>query len=364
MREAWLRLANLQLPARLANGLLERFGAPEAVFKASSRLLDDVPCMTAGQCSRILDPTFAPTDAQIQYLDLHEIELLSQQSGDYPANLRQIPDPPAMLFRRGRLVEKDRFAVALVGSRRATPYGRSVTARLARELSMAGLTVISGGALGIDAAAHQATVDSGGRTIAVLGCGLDVAYPRDNQALFERIVREERGALLTEFPLGAAPEPWRFPMRNRIISGLAMGVVVVEAGQQSGALLTATTAAEQGRDVMAVPGNVDRESSRGTNGLIRDGAILVESAQDVTRALGLLTLQPPPEAKPSAPKISPHLPDGQRKLLEYLSLMPKHIDALAADIRMSPVEVSVQMTMLELSGLVRRLPGNCYVRVL
>jgi DNA processing protein len=178
-------------------------------------------------------------------------------------------------------------------------------------------------------------------------------------------VREQRGVVLSEYPLGASPEPWRFPMRNRIISGLAKAVVVVEAGKQSGALLTATMAAEQGRDVMAVPGNVDRESSRGTNSLIRDGAILVENAQDVTRALGLLTLEPPPaNARETAPRLSPHLPDGQRKLLEYLSLTPKHIDALAADTRMASIEVSVQMTLLELTGLVRRLPGNCYVRVL
>jgi DNA processing protein len=364
MREAWLRLANLQLPARLSNCLLERFSSAGDLFAAAPRNLDSVPGMTPAQACRILDSSFIPTDKQINYLERYGIELLHQASPDYPANLRQIPDPPTVLFRRGEFVEKDRFAVALVGSRMATSYGRAVTARLARDLSQAGLTIVSGGALGIDAVAHRATVDAGGRTLAVLGCGLDIDYPRENQALFGRIVEEACGAVLTEFPLGAMPEPWRFPMRNRIISGLSMGVVVVEAGQQSGALLTATIAAEQGRDVMAVPGNVDQVRSRGTNGLIRDGAILVENAQDVTRALGLLTLEPPPDAKPAAQRISPHLPDGQRKLLEHLSLSPKHIDALAADIRMSPVEVSVQMTMLELTGLVRRLPGNCYVRVL
>jgi DNA processing protein len=364
MTEAWLRLANLQLPARLSNSLLECFPTVEALFGASAAQLEQVPGMTLTQLTRILDTTFAPTAAQIDYLRRNEIELLTQSSPNYPSNLLQISDAPAVLFTRGEVLERDRFAVALVGSRKATPYGRSITARLARELSAAGLTVVSGGALGIDAAGHQATVDAGGRTIAVLGCGLDIDYPKDNQGLFARIVREERGAVMTEFPLGAAPEPWRFPMRNRIISGLAMGVVVVEAGDQSGALLTATIAAEQGRDVMAVPGNVDRESSRGTNGLIRDGAVLVENAQDVTRALGILTLQPPEPARPQSARISPHLPDPQRKVLEYLSLAPKHIDALAADLKLASVEISIQMTLLELAGLVRRLPGNCYVRVL
>lgn len=364
MREAWLRLANLQLPARLANQLLEHFGSADALFASSPLQLEVVAGMTQVQLSRILDTSFAPTTAQIDYLESRGITLLTQSDPTYPSNLRQIADPPAVLFVSGELSESDRFAVALVGSRRATPYGRTVAARLARELSQSGLTIISGGALGIDSAAHQATVDADGRTVAVLGCGLDVEYPRENQGLFARIVREARGAVMTEFPLGASPEPWRFPMRNRIISGLATAVVVVEAGVQSGALLTATIAAEQGRDVMAVPGNIDRESSRGANGLIRDGAVLVESAQDITRAMGLLTLEPPPVSRQPAPRISPHLPDAQRKLLEYLSLTPKHVDALAADVRLSPVEISVQMTMLELSGLVRRLPGNCYVRML
>jgi DNA processing protein len=361
--ELWLRLANLQLPARAANALIEQFGGPEAVFSATRRQLEDDGGATEAQAARILDPTFIPTGEQLRFLETRGVRVIPRGADDYPRNLRNIPDPPAVLFVRGRLDEKDRFGVALVGSRRATPYGRSVTAKLARELTQAGITVLSGGALGIDTVAHQATADAGGRTYAVLGCGLDVEYPRDNQRLFERIVEEDRGALLSEFPLGAAPEPWRFPMRNRIISGLSMGVVVVEAGLQSGALLTATIAAEQGRDVLAVPGNVDREGSRGTNALIKDGAILVEDAQDVLRALGVLVLEPPPVAVAAAPAAR-SLPDAQKRILEHLSLTPKHIDALAADVRLGSNDISVQITLLELSGMVRRLPGNCFIRVL
>src|SRR5258708_15275591 len=233
-----------------------------------------------------------------------------------------------------------------------------MTSKISRDLSAAGLTVASGGAIGIDAAAHRAAFEARGRTVVVLGCGLDVEYPKENQGLFNQIVAESQGALITEFPMGSTPEPWRFPMRNRIVSGLAQGVVVVEAGQQSGALLTASIAAEQGRDVMAVPGNVDRPGAKGTNGLIRDGALLVESARDVLQALGILALEAPSsDAAQKLPDVSRNLPPEQRKLLESLSLTPKHIDALSADVNIPPVQVSVQMTMLELSGLVRRLPG-------
>ncbi len=366
--ESWLRFANLQMPARLANTLLDLFGEPDAVFSASLNDLSTVEGLTEKQAARIGDPTFLPTQKQIDFLLRAGVRLLHRNDDEYPRNLREIPDPPPVLFFRGALDEKDRYAVALVGSRQATPYGRSVAARLARDLTCAGLTVVSGGALGIDAAAHRATVEAGGRTLVVLGCGLDVEYPRENLALFEQIVRQGQGALLTEFPLGATPEPWRFPLRNRIISGLSMGVVVVEAGVQSGALLTAGLAAEQGRDVMAVPGNVDRIAAKGVNGLLKDGALLVEDANDILRALGILTLESPQTNRTSETSSPPsgarNLPDAQRRLLEHLSLTPRHIDALAADLQMPGPDVSVQLTMLELSGLVRRLPGNCYIRVL
>lgn len=362
--DSWLRLANLQLPARIANGLLEHFGTPEAIFAASPEELEALSGLTERQAARLADPSFIPTTSQWAYLRRADVRLLTRGSDDYPLNLRDIPDPPPVLFARGAIEEKDRFAVAIVGSRQSSPYGRGVTARLTRDLARAGLTIVSGGAVGIDAAAHRAALEAGGRTCVVLGCGLDIDYPRENQALFERIVEQGQGALLTEFPLGATPEPWRFPLRNRVISGLSMGVIVVEAGTQSGALLTAGLAAEQGREVMAVPGNVDRPGARGTNGLIKDGATLVEEAQDVMRALGVLALETPKPEESAPSAVVRDLPEAQRRLLECLSLTPKHVDALAADVQMPAVQVGVEMTLLELSGLVRRLPGNCYVRAL
>jgi DNA processing protein len=370
---AWIRLTNLQLPARLSNALLDRFGGPDELFAASEDDLAgaDAPELTDKVISKIIDPSYIPTDRQLQAIERIGIHLITREDPSYPKPLKEIVDPPSALYVRGSLDEKDRFAVALVGSRHATPYGKSVTARLARELAQAGLTVVSGGAVGIDTAAHDAVLHGVGRTLVVLGTGLDVDYPRENRRMFDQIVAEHKGALLSEFPIGSQPEPWHFPMRNRIISGLAMGVVVIEAGAQSGALLTAGIAAEQGREIMAVPGNVDRPTSRGANGLIRDGAVLIENAQDVLRNLGILVMEHPRESdsarKPNAsppPAPTLNLSESQKRLLERLNLTPRHIDALAADVHMGSSDVSVQLTLMELSGVVRRLPGNCYIRML
>ena len=361
--ELWIRLANLQLSARTANALLDAFDSPEALFAADSGELFRKAGVNDRQIERVTDTSYVPTASQLRFIEESGVRIIPRDSPSYPKKLLEIVDPPPVIFVRGELDERDRFGVAIVGSRHSSPYGRSVTAKLARELSAAGLTIVSGGALGIDIAAHRAVVECGGRTLVVLGCGLDIEYPRENLPVFKQVVDQGLGALITEFPPGAQPEPWRFPMRNRIISGLSMAVIIVEAGAQSGALLTAGIAAEQGRDVMAVPGNVDRPGSRGTNGLIRDGAILVEDASDVLHALGILALSPPPEqAQARIPTLQ--VPPEQRILLENLSLTPKHIDALAADVKLDTVSVGVQLTMLELSGLVRRLPGNTYIRVL
>ena len=361
--ESWLRLANLQLAPRAANTLLDHFGSPEAIFEASDDSLLNAPTATGKRIGRITDPSYLPTKAQLDFIERSGVQVIARTDERYPRKLLEISDPPPVIFARGELHEKDRFAVGIVGSRHSSPYGRSVTAKLGRELSAAGLTVVSGGALGIDICAHRAVAEAKGRTIVVLGCGLDIDYPRENQSVFEQVVREGLGALITEFPPGSQPEPWRFPMRNRIISGLSMAVVIVEAGIHSGALLTAGIAAEQGRDVMAVPGNVDRPTSRGTNALIKDGAILVEEASDVLSALGILMLSPPPaESQLRVPTLQ--IPPEQRILLENLSLTPKHVDALATEVKLDSVSVSIQLTMLELTGMIRRLPGNTYIRVL
>jgi DNA processing protein len=280
---------------------------------------------------------------------------------------------------RGSLAGTNGIGVGIVGSRHATPYGRGVSERFARELAGQGVTVVSGGAVGIDAAAHRGVLSAGGKTVAILGCGLDVDYPRENREIFDRIA--ETGALVSEYPLGAQPEAWRFPLRNRIISGMCLGVLVVEAPQKSGALITAQYAAEHGRTLMTVPGNIDRNTSRGSNDLLRLGAAPILETNDILEAVGLVRIPARPEhqtnfsfpestareAVPSQaaspPKVSfPALPERQQKLLNLLSQTPIHIDSLAQQCGMAAGEIGVELTFLELDGLVRRLPGNTYIR--
>jgi DNA processing protein len=234
-------------------------------------------------------------------------------------------------------------------------------------LAAYGILVISGGARGIDAATHRGVLEKKGRTLAVLGCGPDVAYPREHRSLFQAIAQQ--GALVSEYPPGTQPEAWRFPARNRIISGLAQAVLVVEAPINSGALITARYALEQGRSVLAVPGDINRPASAGTNALLKEGAIVVTETGDVLYALGLTALAAKPRqpaldfdtGQPNTPNTS-HLNELQRKLVESLSLTPRHIDQIAQEVQRSVAEVSTEMTLLELSGFVQRLPGNTYVR--
>jgi len=358
----WLHFANAELSPRAAHAVLDRFGSPSAVLQADPDALADVAELTEDQRARLLDAARAPTTEHVALFDRLGLHIIPRDSPDYPPLLRQTPERPPVLLVRGDLDERDQFAVAIVGTRRPSPYGREVAAKLARDLAEMGFTIVSGGAVGIDTAAHAAVVRSGGRTVVVLGCGLDVPYPSLNQALFRDVVESGLGALITEFPLGAQPEAWRFPARNRIISGMSLGVVVVEAGQQSGALITAGTAADQGRDVMAVPGNIDRPHSMGANALIRDGAALVTCAQDVINALGVLVLERPKDQTPSSREAE--LPEVQRRLISHLNLTPKHIDVLAAEAGVGTAEASAQLTLLELAGLIHRQPGGCFIRAL
>jgi DNA processing protein len=386
---AWLRFANVQFSARLMAAFLTHFGEdPRAIFAATDADLEEVPGCQPRHIVRLRDPNMDVTPRQWAWMERPDVRLALRGQPDYPRALRELPDPPPLLFLRGTLAESDRFSVGIVGSRHATPYGRATSERLARELAGYGLTVISGGAVGIDAAAHRGALTGGGRTLAVLGCGLDVDYPRENRALFEQVAAH--GALLTEYPLGAQPESWRFPLRNRLISALSLGTLVVEAPRQSGALITARCAVEQGRPVLVVPGNIDRPTSVGSNELLKEGATPITETEDILRALGMVALPARPEhqqtlelaeagplttlsptsafqdnagAPLSSPR-APSLPENQRRLLEGLSLTPRHIDALAQEVGMTAMQAGVEMTLLELNGLVRRLPGNTYIRVL
>ncbi|MGQ9880733.1 MAG: DNA-processing protein DprA [Armatimonadota bacterium] len=352
---ALLRLAYLELPPRRLLSLLEHFEHPEAIFESSRHDLLRVDGMTESAAARILNAPELPEEVW-QRWNLSNARLLTWRDEGYPPSLREIEDFPPLLFVRGSLQERDRFAVAIVGTRKPTSYGRNVTERLARELSRYGLTIISGGARGIDTAAHTGALRTDGRTIAVLGSGIDVPYPPESAALFNRIANQ--GAILSEYPPGTPPDTWRFPARNRIVSALSLGVLVVEAPNDSGALITANYALEQGKPVFAVPGNIDTGQSAGCHKLIKEGATLVDSVEDIVRMLGIAP-EPPPERPTQIPTLTPI----QQKVLHALSLTPKHVDALAEELELPVAQLNAELLMLEMHNLVRRQPGNTYVRV-
>ena len=354
--ENWIRLAKLESP-RKATALAYHFGGPGEVFQAKTEELACVEGVTRKMVERIRTLASAPVDLEIKALDEIGAKIITQHDSNYPVNLRQIYDPPVVLFVRGELKEEDRFAVAIVGTRRPSQYGRAMALKLGRDLAKEGLCVVSGGARGIDTIAHRGALDGGGRTIAVLGCGLDVIYPPENKNLFNEI--SANGAVVTEFVPGTKPDAWRFPVRNRLVSGLAMGVLVVESLVTGGAMITATLAGEQGRDVWAVPGSTDNSASEGPHQLIKEGAKLVERVEDILQELGIEV----EKTRPSRPSLPDNLTPEQKAVIEVLSLHPKHVDEIISECKLTPAEASSTLTLLEMQGLARRVPGNSYVRV-
>jgi DNA processing protein len=358
-QRSWLRLSKLELVPRKAADLLERFRSPEAVFAAGEAELREVEGLTDRAIERVLGPEPADLDDDLAVLREMGVRLLTLRDEDYPANLRQVYDPPVVLYVRGELHEADRFSIAIVGSRRASIYGKTMAERIAKDLANRGLTIVSGGARGVDASAHKGALSTGGRTIAVLGCGIDVCYPTEHKELFNRVA--ESGALISEFPPGTVPEGWRFPTRNRIISGLALGALVVQAPSDSGALITARFAAEQGRDVFVLPGNVDDIRNEGSHELIRDGAVLIASAEHILGALGIGADD---QQKRQLAFAFDSLTADERRLVEILSLQPKHVDQVIQESEMPAPQVTGTLTLLEMKGIIKRVPGNAYVRSL
>lgn len=284
------------------------------------------------------------------------INILTWEDENYPRRLKDIDQPPPVLYLRGDLTPGDEWAVAIVGTRRITSYGRQVTEEVASTLARNGVTVVSGLARGVDAVAHQAALNAGGRTLAVLGNGVDRIYPPENRRLAEQIISQ--GALISDYPLGTPPEGTNFPPRNRIISGLALAVVVVEAGLDSGALITSTFAAEQGRDVFAVPGSILAHQSKGTNRLIQDGAHPLLDPQEILEVLNLTMVTEHRSARLVLPTDS-----TEAQLLQILSSEPLHVDDIHAKTDMPIEKVSATLAMMELKGMVRQVGGMHYVAV-
>ncbi|HIC89289.1 MAG TPA: DNA-protecting protein DprA [Anaerolineae bacterium] len=293
-------------------------------------------------------------DAVVQRLRSLGVDVLTWDDEAFPSNLKNIYDPPVVLYVRGELRPEDEWALAVVGTRRATVYGKEVTRRIVTGLAQAGVTIISGLARGIDAQAHRAALEAGGRTIAVLGSGVDIIYPPEHRHLAQEILKA--GALVSEYPLGTKPEASNFPPRNRIISGLSRGVIIVEAGLKSGALITADYAAEQGRDVFAVPGSILQRSSAGTNRLIRDGAIPVLDVNDVLEELNLTQIEVQAEIRATVPT-----DPTEQQLLDLLSANPVHVDEIGRASGLPISVVSSTLALMELKGLVRQVGGMNYV---
>lgn len=353
--------------------LVRTFGSPEAVLQASEGELTQIggvsPALAKAIRRGASSETLRAIDRDLAAMERLRIRAVTILDEDYPARLKAIHDPPPVLSVSGRLDEADHHAIAVVGTREATAVGLEVAQRLSRGLAEAGFTIVSGLARGIDGAAHRAALEAGGRTIAVLGCGIDRTYPAVHRSLRSRI--EERGAVLSELPPGAQAHPYHFPKRNRIISGLSLGVVVVEAAPQSGSLITARLAAEQGREVFAVPGPILSEQSHGTNGLIKQGATLVETVEDVleevmaqcepsfvARLRERLTSTKRPVQSGTVP-----LEGDEARVYAALSAYPMHIDEVIAKTGLPAASVSSLLLALELKGAVRQLPGPSCVRV-
>jgi DNA processing protein len=360
---------------RAAAKLLERFGSAEAVYSATRAELEKLRLIPEAVDSIIARDLFARAEAEIETVRKLGADLLILDDGVYPDLLREIYDPPITLYVKGAWEAcLGQPCVAVVGSRRCSTYGQNAALMLARDLAQRGVTVVSGFARGIDAAAHRGALEAGGRTVAVLGTGMGEFYPRDHKRLADEIL-DRGGAIVTQFPLGTPPVAENFPYRNRIISGLSLGVVVVEAAENSGSLITARLAIEQNREVFAVPGNITSRNSFGTNYLIKGaGAKLVQQWQDIASELPpqiAARLLPPPfsdkrKEKSLADQLSlvPHgLSRSETLVLKLLTAdAPEHIDALVDRTKLSISDLTAALLALEMKELIRALPGRCFVR--
>ncbi len=370
----WLALTHIEgLGVRGAHKLVERFGSPRGVYGASLTELEG--CGLRAEVARAIAAQKGLKEAETQLEEATKagVRILSCADDDYPPVLKQVADPPLVLYARGDVKVLSRHAVAMVGTRRPTAYGSSVAHRLARELAERQLVIVSGLARGIDSASHRGALEAKGKTVAVLGSGLDVIYPREHKRLAEQIA--ESGVVVSEFPLGTAPTPENFPIRNRIISGLSLGVVIVEAAEYSGSLITARLALEQNREVFAVPGNITSAQSFGPNHLIKQGAKLVDQWIDVIEEFPesvrrqLLPAGAASEDSAQGPETASlfeqSLTPEQRTVFEMLRADEAlFVDSICESVELPQPRVLATLLELEMSGLIRQLPGKNFIRKL
>lgn len=358
--DSWVALNLALCPNVLVlRSLLDRYGTPEAILAASEADLGSVGGMSGRLIRRLKDPRLArAAEDELRRAARLRTRILIRDDPEFPGILAQLPDPPPLIYMRGDLRVSDDPAVAVVGSRRATCYGLEMARSLAAEIAAAGVTVVSGLARGIDEAAHRGALQAGGRTLAFLGSGIDRVYPRESLRLAERI--SLNGAVLSEFPLGTPPLPGNFPVRNRLISGVARGTLVVEAAPISGSLITARLALEQGREVFAVPGRLTSEQALGPNALIQQGAKLVMRGRDVLEEIPGVSL--PPES----PAACPASEEASGEEARVLAALPEGeaiaLDEIAAAARMDTGALLAALLRLEMEDRIRQLPGGRYLR--
>jgi len=355
----WIGLSSIPGVGRITfRKLVNHFGSPERVLSA----LPDQLQAIGGIADKVITgigsyPWREQAEQETERAVRSGVAIITSDDPGYPARLRKIPDPPLYLYLKGSLLPEDDNAVAIVGTRNPTHYGTITAHQIALQLAAAGITLVSGMARGIDTQAHKGALDAAGRTIAVLGCGIDVAYPPENKTLMETISCS--GAVITENPFGTQPESGYFPARNRIISGLSRGTVVVEAAEDSGSLITAGYALEQGRKLYAVPGNIGSVTSKGTNNLIKRGATLVEGVDDILADLGLNS---PADHEARVQPPLPPLTQEESLVFTCITNQPKHIDGIMAECHTPAGKLSGVLMNLELKGLAKQLPGKYFVR--
>ncbi len=359
----WLgfdQLSGIGLGAKRIRMLVEHFLSAETAWKASATELKSLPWMKSQQIEQFVQKrSEVDFESLFSTLDKTGVTALPFYNPLYPPRLREIADPPLVLYMKGQLTPQELdHSIAVVGTRRPTTYGQRLAKEVSRGLAEAGATIVSGMAVGVDSLCHWGAIEGGGRTVAVLACGPDVCYPTSNKPLYKGLIDGTHGAVISEFFPGTKPEPWRFPSRNRIISGLSKGVVVIEAGATSGSLITAEIGFEQSREIFAVPGRVDAPMSMGCNMLIASNkAQLVMNYVDVLNSLMWVSV---PTARDVPTMVE--LFGREKEVFDLVTSEPIHFDVLSQKLEMSAGELSATLTMLELAGIVERLPGDWYSR--
>lgn len=357
----WVALNMAGIGSSRLQNLLQFFGSPENILSKSAgelKRVEGVGDEIARKISSLSDGKKAKQE--LEKAEESGIHILTLNEEEYPFLLKQIYDPPIVLYIKGKILKEEKNSIGIVGSRRPSIQGRLNAEKFALELASRGWAVVSGMARGIDTSAHRGALKAKGRTIAVLGSGIDVVYPPENKGLMKEV--EKDGMVISEFPLGTLPNRENFPRRNRVISGLSLGIIVVEAAEKSGALITASFALEQGREVFAVPGNVNLPTTKGCHQLIKDGAKLVHGIEDILEEFGSVPNSWTQDSKDKEKQDNLPLEKEERKIYELLTKEPVHIDELSNISGVEPQKLSSVLLKLEIRGLLKQLPGKLFIR--